>query len=180
GTIGGNGDVTLTAQSLTNAQGGQTLAGHDLTLNVANNANNAGGVLSAANSLTFNGANARLSNQNGSVRANGALALNAASIDSTSGKIGNDAGSGGSVSIQTGALSNQGGAIGSDQDLTLTAGTLSGDGSIIAGRDGSITLGSDYTQTAANRLHANGNLNFTTSGKLTNQGVLDANGALTV
>lgn len=180
GTIGGNGDVTLTAQSLTNAQGGQTLAGHDLTLNVANNANNAGGVLSAANNLTFNGANARLSNQNGSVRANGVLALNAASIDSTSGKIGNDAGSGGSVSIQTGALSNQGGAIGSDQDLTLTAGTLSGDGSIIAGRDGSITLGSDYTQTAANRLHANGNLNFSTSGKLTNQGVLDANGALTV
>ncbi|WP_407971331.1 hemagglutinin repeat-containing protein [Burkholderia pyrrocinia] len=180
GTIGGNGDVTLTAQTLTNAQGGQTLAGHDLTLNVASNANNAGGVLSAANNLTLNGANAALSNQNGSVRANGVLSLTAASIDDTSGKIGNDAGSGGSVSIQTGALSNQGGAIGSDQDLTLNTGTLSGDGSIIAGRNGSITLASDYTQTAANKLHANGNLNFTTSGKLTNQGVLDANGALTV
>nr|WP_223965262.1 hemagglutinin repeat-containing protein [Burkholderia diffusa] len=180
GTIGGNGDVTLTAQTLTSAQGGQTLAGHDLTLNVGTNANNSGGVLSAANNLTFNGANAALSNQNGSVRANGALSLTAASIDDTSGKIGNDAGSGGSVSIQTGALSNQGGAIGSDQDLTLNTGTLSGDGSIVAGRNGSITLGSDYTQTAANRLHANGNLNLTTSGKLTNQGVLDANGALTV
>jgi filamentous hemagglutinin len=57
---------------------------------------------------------------------------------------------------------------------------LSGDGSIIAGRNGTITLASDYTQTAANRLHANGDLSFTTSGKLTNQGVLDANGALTV
>ncbi|VWC91690.1 Large exoprotein involved in heme utilization or adhesion [Burkholderia contaminans] len=180
GTIGGNGDVTLTAQTLTNGQGGQALAGHDLTLNVASNANNSGGVLSAANNLTFNGANAALSNQNGSVRANGALSLTAASIDDTSGKIGNDAGSGGSVSIQTGALSNQGGAIGSDQDLTLNTGTLSGDGSIVAGRNGSITLASDYTQTAANRLHANGNLNFTTSGKLTNQGVLDANGALAV
>ncbi|MBR8216272.1 hemagglutinin repeat-containing protein [Burkholderia vietnamiensis] len=180
GTIGGNGDVTLTAQTLTNAQGGQTLAGHDLTLNVGSGANNSGGVLSAANNLTFNGANAALSNSNGSVRGNGALSLTAASIDDTSGKIGNDAGSGGSVSIQTGALSNQGGAIGSDQDLTLNTGTLSGDGSIVAGRNGSITLGSDYTQTATNRLHANGNLNFTTSGKLTNQGVLDANGALTV
>ncbi|WGS43226.1 hemagglutinin repeat-containing protein [Burkholderia sp. JSH-S8] len=180
GTIGGNGDVTLTAQSLTNAHGGQTLAGHDLTLNVANSANNAGGVLSAANNLTLNGANAALSNQGGSVHANGALSLQTASIDNTSGKIGNDSGSGGSVSISTGTLSNQGGAIGSDQDLTLTAGTLSGDGSIIAGRNGSITLGSDYTQTAANKLHANGSLNFTTSGKLTNQGVLDANGALTV
>ncbi|MFP3481460.1 hypothetical protein SB780_42115, partial [Burkholderia sp. SIMBA_057] len=76
-------------------------------------------------------------------------------------------------SIQTGTLANQNGAIGSDQDLTLSTGTLSGDGSIIAGRNGSITLGSDYTQTATNRLHANGNVNFTTSGKLTNQGVLD-------
>lgn len=180
GTIGGNGDVTLTAQTLTNAQGGQTLAGHDLTLNVTSNANNSGGVLSAANNLTLNGANAALSNSNGSVRANGVLSLTAASIDDTSGKIGNAAGSGGSVSIQTGALSNQGGAIGSDQDLTLTANTLTGDGSIVAGRNGSITLASDYTQTAANKLHANGNLNFTTSGKLTNQGVLDANGALTV
>lgn len=180
GTIGGNGDVTLTAQTLTNAQGGQTLSGHDLTLNVSNNVNNAGGVLSAANNLTLNGANAALSNQGGSVRANGALSLNTASIDNTSGKIGNDAGSGGSVSIQTGTLANQNGAIGSDQDLTLSTGTLSGDGSIIAGRNGSITLGSDYTQTATNRLHANGNVNFTTSGKLTNQGVLDANGALTV
>ncbi|WP_423392498.1 hemagglutinin repeat-containing protein [Burkholderia sp. LMG 21824] len=180
GTIGGNGDVTLTTQALTNAQGGQTLAGHDLTLNVASNANNAGGVLSAANNLTLNGANAALSNSNGSVHANGVLSLTAASIDDTSGKIGNDTGSGGSVSIQTGALSNQGGAIGSDQDLTLTTGTLNGDGSIVAGRNGTVTLGSDYTQTAANKLHANGNLNFTTSGKLTNQGVMDANGALTV
>ncbi len=180
GTIGGNGDVTLTTQTLTNAQGGQTLAGHDLTLNVASSANNAGGVLSAANNLTLNGANATLSNSNGSVHANGVLSLTAASIDDTSGKIGNDVGSGGSVSIQTGALSNAGGAIGSDQDLSLTTGTLNGDGSIVAGRNGSIMLGSDYTQTAANKLHANGNLTFSTSGKLTNQGVMDANGALTV
>ncbi|WP_080334244.1 hemagglutinin repeat-containing protein [Burkholderia cenocepacia] len=180
GTIGGNGDVTLTAQTLTNAQGGQTLAGHDLTLNIASNANNAGGVLSAANNLTFNGANAALSNQNGSVHANGVLSLAAASIDDTSGKIGNDAGSGGSIAIQTGTLSNSGGAIGSDQDLSLTAGTLTGDGSVVAGRNGTITLTSDYTQTAANKLHANGDLSFTTSGKLTNQGVLDANVALTV
>ncbi|MGN7983744.1 hemagglutinin repeat-containing protein [Burkholderia sp. 22313] len=180
GTIGGNGDVTLTAQTLTNAQGGQTLAGHDLTLNIGSNANNNGGVLSAANNLKLSAANAALSNQAGSIRANGALSLNTASIDNTSGKIGNDAGSGGSVSIQTGTLTNQNGAIGSDQDLSLSTGTLTGDGSIVAGRNGMVTLGSDYTQTSANKLHANGDLNFTTSGKFTNQGVLDANGALTV
>ena len=180
GTIGGNGDVTLTAQMLTNAQGGQTLSGHDLTLNVANNVSNASGVLSAANNLKLNAVNAALSNQAGSIRANGVLSLNTASIDNTSGKIGNDAGSGGSISIQTGTFANQNGVIGSDQDLTLTASALSGDGSIVAGRNGTVTLGSDYTQTTANKLHANGDLTFSTSGKLTNQGVLDANGALTV
>ncbi|WP_322080640.1 hemagglutinin repeat-containing protein, partial [Burkholderia cenocepacia] len=180
GTIGGNGDVTLTAQTLTNAQGGQTLSGHDLTLNVANNVSNASGVLSAANNLKLSAANAALSNQAGSIRANGALSLNTASIDNASGKIGNDAGSGGSISIQTGTFANQNGVIGSDQDLTLTASALSGDGSIVAGRNGTVTLGSDYTQTTANKLHANGDLAFSTSGKLTNQGVLDANGALTV
>ncbi|WP_241020171.1 hemagglutinin repeat-containing protein [Burkholderia sp. Ac-20345] len=180
GTIGGNGDVSLTTQALTNAQGGQTLAGHDLALIVASSVNNGNGVLSAANKLTLTGANAALSNQGGSVHANGVLSLQTASIDNTSGKIGNDAGSGGSIAIQTGTLSNSGGAIGSDQDLSLTAGTLTGDGSIVAGRNGSVSLTGDYTQTAANKLHANGDLNFTTSGKLTNQGVMDANGALTV
>ncbi|VWC28774.1 hemagglutinin repeat-containing protein [Burkholderia lata] len=180
GTIGGNGDVSLTTQALTNAQGGQTLAGHALALIVASSVNNGNGVLSAANKLTLTGANAALSNQGGSVHANGVLSLQTASIDNTSGKIGNDAGSGGSIAIQTGTLSNSGGAIGSDQDLSLTAGTLTGDGSIVAGRNGSVSLTGDYTQTAANKLHANGDLNFTTSGKLTNQGVMDANGALTV
>ncbi|WP_186106155.1 hemagglutinin repeat-containing protein [Burkholderia gladioli] len=180
GTIGGNGDVSLTSQTLTNAQGGQALAGRDLSLTIGSHASNAGGVLSATNKLTFDGKNAALDNGSGSVRANGALSLTAASIDNTFGKIGNDAGSGGSVSIQTGTLLNQGGAIGSDQDLALGTGSLSGDGSIVAGRDASITLASDYTQTAANKLHANGKLDFTSSGKLTNQGVLDANGALTV
>ncbi len=179
-TIGGNGDVTLSAQTLTNAQGGQTLSGHDLTLNVANSINNANGVLSAANNLKLIAANAALSNQAGAIRANGALSLNTASIDNSSGKIGNDAGSGGSVSIQTGALANQNGAIGSDQDLSLSTGTLTGDGAIVADRNGTVALASDYTQTAANKLHANGDLSFSTSGKLTNQGVLDANGALTV
>ncbi|WP_175755074.1 hemagglutinin repeat-containing protein [Burkholderia cepacia] len=180
GVIGGNGDVTVTAQSLTNTLGAQMLAGRDLMLAVANRLDNSSGVLSAANNATLNGPNTVLVNQAGSIRANGALGLTTASIDNTNGKIGNDAGSGGSVALNTGALVNQGGAIGSDRDLTLTAGSLSGDGSVVAGRNGSVSLASDYTHTAANKLHANGDLTFSTSGKLTNQGKLDANGALTV
>ena len=180
GVIGGNGDVTIAAQSLANTQGAQVLAGRDLTLAVASRLDNSNGVLSAANNATLNGPNTALVNQAGSIRANGALALTTVSIDNTNGKIGNDVGSGGSVALNTGMLVNQGGAIGSDQDLTLAASSLSGDGSVVAGRNGSVSLGSDYTHTAANRLHANGDLAFSTSGKLTNQGTLDANGALTV
>ncbi|RQS64344.1 filamentous hemagglutinin N-terminal domain-containing protein [Burkholderia sp. Bp8963] len=180
GVIGGNGDVTVATQSLANTQGAQVLAGRDLTLAVANRLDNSNGVLSAANNATLNGPNTVLVNRASSIRANGALALTTASIDNTNGKIGNDAGSGGSVALNTGALVNQGGAIGSARDLTLTAGSLSGDGSIVAGRNGSVSLTSDYTHTAANKLHANGDLMFSTSGKLTNQGTLDANGALTV
>ncbi|WGY71816.1 hemagglutinin repeat-containing protein [Burkholderia cepacia] len=180
GVIGGNGDVTVTAQSLANTQGAQVLAGRDLMLAVANRLDNSNGVLSAADNATLNGSNTVLVNQAGSIRANGALGLTTASIDNTNGKIGNDAGSGGSVALNTGALVNQGGAIGSDRDLTLTADSLSGAGSVVAGRNGSVSLASDYTHIAANKLHANGDLTFSTSGKLTNQGTLDANGALTV
>ncbi|VBB14142.1 hemagglutinin repeat-containing protein [Burkholderia stabilis] len=180
GVIGGNGDVTLSAQSLTNTRGGQVLAGRDLMLDVTSRLDNSTGVLSAANNAKLNSSTTTLVNQGGSIRANGALALTAVSIDNTNGKIGNDAGSGGSVLLKTGALDNQGGAIGSDQDLSLTAGSLNGDGSIVAGRNGTVELAGDYTHTAANRLHANGDLTLTTSGKLTNQGTLDSNGALTV
>ncbi|BCL96729.1 cell surface protein [Ralstonia solanacearum] len=180
GTIGGNGDVTVSGQTLSNTQGGQIVAGHDLTLATARSVNNSGGTLSAANNVTANAAGAAVVNQAGSIRGNGAVSLNAASLDNTSGKIGNDAGSGGSVAMTTGSLANQGGAIGSDRNLSVTTGQLSGDGRIIAGGDGAITINGNYTHSAANQIQANHNLTFTTTGTLTNQGTLAAVNALTV
>ncbi|WP_254706828.1 hemagglutinin repeat-containing protein [Ralstonia pseudosolanacearum] len=180
GTIGGNGDVTVSGQTLANTQGGQIVAGHDLTLATTRSVNNSGGTLSAANNVTVNAAGAAVVNQAGSIRGNGAVSLNAASLDNTSGKIGNDAGSGGSVAMTTGSLANQGGAIGSDRNLSVTTGQLSGDGRIIAGGDGAITIHGNYTHSAANQIQANHNLTFTATGALTNQGTLAAVNALTV
>ncbi|WP_199545304.1 hemagglutinin repeat-containing protein, partial [Paraburkholderia kururiensis] len=181
GMIGGNGDVTVSGQTLANAQGGQIVAGHDLALNVTQTVNNAGGTLSAARHLTLNQSRATLGNHGGSIHANGAIALNVASLDDTSGRIGNDTGSGGTVTITTaGALANQGGAIGSDQNLSITAGQLTGDGKIIAGNDGSVTVNGDYTNGAASQIQANHDLTFTTAGSFTNQGALAAVHALTV
>jgi len=180
GTIGGNGDVTLTGQTLSNTQGAQIVAGHDLNLNVSQSVDNSGGTLSGANNLTMNQSGAALTNQNGSIHGNGAITLNVASLDNTAGKIGNDTGSGGSVAITSGTLSNQGGAIGSDQNLSITTNQLSGDGKIIAGNDGTVTVNGDYTNTAANQIQGNHNLTLTTTGNFTNQGTLTAVNALNV
>ncbi|AXW47386.1 filamentous hemagglutinin [Ralstonia solanacearum] len=180
GTIGGNGDVKVSGRALSNTQGGQIVAGHDLTLATAQSVNNSTGSLSAANNLTLDQSGAAVINQGGSMRGNGAVSLNVASLDNTSGKIGNDAGSGGSVAMTTGSLANQGGAIGSDRNLSVTTGQLSGDGKIIAGGDGAITINGNYTHSAASQIQANHNLTFTTSGTLTNQGTLAAVNALTV
>ncbi len=180
GTIGGNGDVTVSGQTLSNTQGGQIVAGHDLTLGTTRSVNNGGGTLSATNNVTVNAAGAAVVNQGGSIRGNGAVSFNVASLDNTAGKIGNDAGSGGSVAMTTGSLANQGGAIGSDRNLSVTTGQLSGDGRIVAGGDGAITINGNYTHSAANQIQANHNLTFTTTGALINQGTLAAVNALTV
>ncbi|OLL31544.1 filamentous hemagglutinin [Burkholderia sp. SRS-W-2-2016] len=188
GTIGGNGDVTVNAQTLSNTAGALVLSGRDLALNVAQSVDNGGGSLSAANHLTLSGLGGErtggtgptLSNQDGSIHASGELALNVAALDNTSGRIGNDAGSGGSVAITAGTLANQDGAIGSDQNLSLTTNQLDGDGSIIAGHDGAITINGDYTQSAANLIQANHDLTFSASGNLVNLGALAAVNALTL
>ncbi|ORC51240.1 filamentous hemagglutinin [Burkholderia sp. A27] len=180
GVIGGNGDVVLHAQTLSNTQAAQIVAGHDLALDVAQSVNNSGGVLSGANNLTLNDSGASVINQNGSIHANGALGLNVASLDNSAGKIGNDSGSGGSITISTGTLANQGGALGSDQNLSVATNQLSGDGSIVAGNDGAVTVNGSYTNGGANQIQANHNLTFTTTGDFTNQGTLAAVNALTV
>ncbi|MFM0162341.1 hemagglutinin repeat-containing protein [Paraburkholderia sediminicola] len=180
GTMGGNGDLTVSAGTLSNTNGGQFVSGHDLTLDIAQLADNTSGSLSGANNVTLNGPNAGVINAGGSIHGNGAIALNAASLDNTSGRIGNDTGSGGSVSVSTGTLANQNGAIGSDQNVSVTTNQLTGDGRIIAGNDGVVSVGSDYALTGANQIQANHDLTFTTAGTFTNQGTLGAVNALTV
>ncbi|WP_322056718.1 hemagglutinin repeat-containing protein [Paraburkholderia sp. J63] len=180
GTIGGNGDVTVNTQTLSNTSGAQTLSGHDLTLNIGQLADNTNATLSGANNLTLNGPNAAFVNVGGSVHGNGAVTLDTASVDNASGRIGNDTGSGGSIAIQTGTLANQAGAIGSDQNLNVTANTLTGDGRIIAGNDGTVTFLDDFTLDGINLIQANHDLTFTTTGAFTNQGVLGAVNALTI
>ncbi len=180
GTIGGNGDLAVKADTLSNTNGAQLVSGHDLTLEITQLADNTHATLSGSNSVTLNGPNAGIVNASGSIYGNGAIALNAASLDNTSGRIGNDTGSSGSVSVNTGTLANQNGAIGSGQNLSVSTNQLTGDGRIIAGNDGAVTVNGNYTLTGSNRIQANHNLTFTIAGSFTNQGTLSAVNALTV
>ncbi|CAG4898087.1 hemagglutinin repeat-containing protein [Paraburkholderia gardini] len=189
GTIGGNGDVTVNAGTLSNTNGAQLVSGHDIALNIAQLADNTNATLSGANNVTLDGPNAGVINAGGSIHGNGAIVLNAASLDNTSGRIGNDppggfpsgrTGSGGSVSVSAGTLTNQNGSIGSVQNLSVTTNQLTGDGRIVAGNDGAITVNSDYTLISTNHVQANHDLTFTTAGTFTNQGTLGAVNALTV
>jgi filamentous hemagglutinin len=154
GTLGGNGDVTVNAQTLANDAGGNLVAGGAANLNVTQNVNNAGGTIFGGTALTLNQANAAVINDGGAIL--GGL----------------------DVSVNVASLSNAGGAIRANRDLSAAA-VVSGNGDMIAGRNLSLAVLGDYTNDAANNLHADGDMTVSATGTLTNTGTLAANGALT-
>nr|WP_052420987.1 hemagglutinin repeat-containing protein [Paraburkholderia ferrariae] len=76
-------------------------------------------------------------------------------------------------------MSNAGGAVNANRDIGMS-GSLSGGGSMTAGRDLSVTLPGDYTNDGTSSFHADNNLTFTLPGTLTNNAPLEAGNALTV
>ncbi len=175
GVIGGNGEVVINAANLVNTQGGQVVAGGNLNLNTSSSLNNNAGVLFAQADLTVNQPGATLSNVGGHIGASGDVDLTVASLDNTNGQIGNMQNSGGNLGVLAiGNVTNTGGEIASDQDLRMTANALVGEGAVIGGRDVSLSLQGDYTQTAGNLITANRDLSFSITGNLTNAGTLQA------
>lgn len=181
GVIGGNGEVVVTAVNLANTQGGQVVAGGNLSLNTSSVLNNNAGVLFAQANLIVNQPGATFSNVGGHIGASGNVDLAVTSLDNTNGQIGNMQDSGGNLGILSiGNVTNTGGEIASDQDLRMAANALVGDGAVIGGRDASLSLQGDYTQTAGNLITANRDLSFSITGNLTNAGTLQATSNLIV
>ncbi|MFP4895962.1 filamentous hemagglutinin N-terminal domain-containing protein [Paraburkholderia sp. EG304] len=179
GPLGGNGGVTVSAPVLSNRSGGQVQAGGALTLDTPSSVDNTGGNLIAGGRLTLNQSGASVNNTGGQI-SGAQILLATASLDNTNGRIANPAGSGGDITIAMDTLTNAGGSIASDQDLSITATTLTGDGKVIGGREASLSLQGDYTNDAANQIAANRKLSFTTTGTLTNNGSLSSAGNVTV
>ncbi|SAL41121.1 filamentous hemagglutinin outer membrane protein [Caballeronia sordidicola] len=154
GTLGGNGDVTVNAETLENDAGANLVAGGAADLNIAQRVNNVGGTLFGGTALNLNQMSAAVMNDGGAILGGMDIALNVAS------------------------LSNAGGAIRANRDVSA-AGSVSGNGDMIAGRNLALAVVGDYTNDAGNNLHADGDMAVSATGTLTNSGTLAANGALT-
>ncbi len=97
GMIGGNGAVSVTADQLVNANGGQLIAGTDLGLHLTQSADNSGGQIYARQRLTIDGSQVTWRNDSGTI-------------------------SGKSVQFTGASLSNRKGTILADEDLKATIG----------------------------------------------------------
>ncbi|KAF3997986.1 hemagglutinin repeat-containing protein [Glaciimonas immobilis] len=197
GTIGGNGDVTLTSGQLDNSTGGQIVAAGNLLLDTQDHLSNNAGNLYAGKNLQLDASEHRttLTNIGGHIGAAGNIALSVASLDNSAGLIGSadakddekgrpkngEGGQGGEganigdITISaSGTLTNSAGTIGSARNVHISASTLAGEGAVIAGQDALIQLQGNYHNTAANLLVANRDLTLTTTGNLINSGRLAA------
>ncbi|MFJ4293986.1 filamentous hemagglutinin N-terminal domain-containing protein, partial [Cupriavidus sp. NPDC089707] len=158
GQIGGNGDVTINTQTLTNTNdgtaGGFVAVGGALNLNITHRVDNRQGTLYGGNGLTLDSQNATFVNDGGQV------------LGRTD------------VSLKVASLSNADGAIKANQDIAVQ-GAVSGSGDMTAGRNLALDVNGDYTNDAANRLHADGDMRVYATGTLTNTATLAAAGALT-
>jgi filamentous hemagglutinin len=147
GFIGGNGNVSVQAGSVSNA--GQIYAGNALNVHSQSNLINDGGALQALSSLNAVAAG-NFSNRSGRIEAGAgnaaaSMTLSGASLDNTGGRIAN-AGSGLSTINGGASVLNQGGTLGGQGDVALNAGSLdnSANGHLVAGNDLNLSLGGWY------------------------------------
>jgi filamentous hemagglutinin len=157
GTLGGQGDVTVSAGAIGNTGSGVMVAGRDLSL-TATGLDNTNGTLYAARNLAWSNRTATLTNRSGHL------------------------GAGGNTVLALATLENTGGETAASGNVTLDLGSLAGSGRVVAGNDLDLTLAGNYTNVAGNTLKANRNATLTFSGNLDNASgaTLSAVGALAV
>src|SRR5450830_836665 len=207
GNAAANGNLSLTATAGIDNTGGNLYAKDTLTARAGADLTNANGVIRSGNSVDV-AATGALTNIAGRIEANGstaALALAAASLDNSGGRIANsgtgltqiDGGAqivnanaarvanggviGGNGNVQLRALAmnnNLGGQINVGTDLSLQFATLSNTGDISATRDLSIAVTNSFANAGTGTLNAVRNLSLTAD-SVDNKGLINA-GATTV
>lgn len=176
GAIAGMGNLYLFGQRLSNASGSTLAAGNGLVLGVSLQFANYGKVNSAG-SLTFEQAGATFTN-GGEVFAGGNAIVHAGTINNDGGHLGTSTGSGGSLTLDSLQLSNQGGRIATDGDLQVNTHQVAGLGELFAGRDLALQMEGDFVQSGTQQVHANRNLALAVTGNIHNASTIAAAGTL--
>ncbi|WP_310606247.1 two-partner secretion domain-containing protein, partial [Buttiauxella brennerae] len=199
GQVAGKSDLTLTTSGINNQHGALQALG-DMALNAANAViDNSAGLIQSAQQVLMNAAQVlnqnthssdtsmgiqggniavnayTLNNQNGDMLANEDLVLSlAGDLDNRNGLITAME----QAQIYATAVLNSQGDIEAGQALGITSNSLTGDGKLLSLGDMSLTLASDFTNTST--IQANGNLDFTTPGNVTNQNLMQAGDTFTL
>lgn len=149
GTIAGNGSIVLIGKTADNHTG-KISAGADTILQLSEALNNNNGSVYAGKDLLLKGAGLAIDNTKGTIEAKNNLDLSAKQLQNAAGKI--IAGT----------------------DLSLVTPTLSEGGTVQAGNNMNLTLAGDYLQKKGSSFTANGSLNLSTTGNITNEGTISA------
>ncbi|UNJ28232.1 hemagglutinin repeat-containing protein [Ralstonia solanacearum] len=176
GQIASNADVTVSGTTLDNSAG-LMHAGGTLSVNGASvvnkNTNSAGTGMEGANvALT---ATTSFDNTAGAVRSDQSTQITAPAIDNTQGAI-QSAGTVGAKAA--GALTNTRGNLVGTRSVAVTAGRMSGDGTVQSQGSVSLNLQSDFVNTGT--VAAGQDVSVTTTGNVTNAGTLSAGRNLAV
>ncbi|KMN83988.1 hypothetical protein VK98_00790 [Chromobacterium sp. LK11] len=193
GKVLSNGQLQVTAADLLNA-GGTLSSQGDLQLSASGALDNRQGALGSNGALKLNSAS--VDNAGGLIQAGRTLSLDSGSLLNQGGKLlalgGGDSrvtlsgqlSNGGQIAgngdwrIKAQGLDNAGGSLLSVGSLGIDTVTLGNSGSLLAGKDLSLTLASDFIHVAGSKLQANGKLSISSSGNLINSGQLQAGGDL--
>jgi filamentous hemagglutinin len=156
GMIAGNGDLFLSALTAQNRSGGTLASGGNLELGVTRQMINAGTV-SSAGMLNFSQTGASFSNSGQMISGREAV-FRSASFNNDGGQIATASGSGASITVDSGSVSNRGGKLLANGDVSLTSDAA------VDNSGGTLQASKDIA------LHAGGALN-------NNSGAIEAGGA---
>ena len=132
GTLGAKGDFTLAALKLDNSNGGRIIGEKAITLTSAG-LDNRNGQIQAVGNLLLDSAQGIIDNTLGLIRSGASVTLNALQFTNDTTQAENKGLEGQSVVLNTGTLSNRGGNILANQQLTITnAGLLDNSGGQLA------------------------------------------------
>ncbi|MCT7310758.1 hemagglutinin repeat-containing protein [Ralstonia sp. CHL-2022] len=196
GKLVSNGVLTVNTGTLTNAAG-QVASNSDVTVN-GTTVDNSAGLMHSGGTLTVSGANlvnkntntattgmeganvaltatTLLDNTAGAIRSDLSTQLTAPSINNSLGSI-QSAGTVGAKA--TAALTNTQGNLNGTKSVGVTAGRMSGDGTVQSQGSVSLNLQSDYNNSGT--LAAGQDVSVTTTGNVTNSGTMSAGRNLAV